>query len=138
MRISYSLIWGQCTPSLRTNIKKVNIFNDILVEYDSLAIFKAIRKINFRVDSQKYKHQETHEAKRRFYLFKKDKTTSKSTYLEKFENTIKLIYIARESVGDSLPDKIRVEYFRLPCARDSRYNTTRARRRKSRNKIDIT
>ena len=65
-----------------------------------LPYLKASEITNFTIDSQKYKPHTIHEAKRHFYHFKPDKNMSNTTYLDKFENHIKVIEHAGGTIGD--------------------------------------
>jgi len=93
-------MWGQCSLALQAKIKEIDILSDIRSNCDSLALLEGIRDINFAIDSQKYKPHTIHEAKRRFYHFKQDKNMSNTTYLDKFENHIKVIEHAGGTIGD--------------------------------------
>ena len=61
---------------------------------DSLKLLTEIQGINFALNTEKNKYQALHEALRRFYIFKQERSMTCSEYLEKFQNILQVMNIA--------------------------------------------
>ena len=55
---------------------------------DSLKLLTEIQGINFAMNIEKNKYQALHEALRRFYIFKQERSMTCSEYLENFQNIL--------------------------------------------------
>ena len=95
MKTLFSLVWGQCSMPLKAKIESDVDFTEVEEDMDSIALLVIIRSINFAMNAEKNPYQALHEAKRRFYSFKQERTVTCSAYLEKFQNMLQVI----ETVG---------------------------------------
>jgi hypothetical protein len=88
MKTLYSLIWGQCTDIMRTKLESLNLFEAISSASDALALLKSIKNIVFNFQSQKYKPQALHEAKRQLFVLQQDRIMTAQAFLEQYQNNI--------------------------------------------------
>ena len=84
---SYSLVLGQCTDLLKSNLKQINELHAASTKYDGLILIRITRKIIFKFDEQKYLPLELHQAKANFYNIRQGSLLN-AEYLEKFNNVV--------------------------------------------------
>ena len=85
---------------MKAKVDTLKGYEDMKTDSDSLALIQGIKDIVFDVGTQnKYKPQATHEAMRRFYMFKQDKFMDNSSYLEKFRTIVEVCEATGAEVG---------------------------------------
>ena len=66
---AYSLIFGQCTELLKSNLKSSVNWGAMSSTYDIFALVEAIKTIIYKFEDQKYLPLSLHNAKTNFYKF---------------------------------------------------------------------
>ncbi len=91
MKTLYSLVWGQCTDSMRQKLEAHKTFAGVSTTGDGLGLLKLVKGIAFRFQSQKYLPHALHEALKRYYNCSQGKFASAQAYLEHFQNVIAVV-----------------------------------------------
>ena len=73
LKTLYSLVWGQCTEAMRAKVRALPQFGTMSATANSIELLECIKSQAFSYQSQKYKPQSLHEAKRRLYTLQQDK-----------------------------------------------------------------
>jgi hypothetical protein len=84
---------------MRTQLELLDTFGVIATNLDALELLKSIKNIVFNFQSQKYKPQALHEAKRRFYVLSQDRNMTVQVFLERYQNNIDVIEHCGGSIG---------------------------------------
>jgi hypothetical protein len=87
----YSLIWGQCTDVMRQQIASHSDYETTEDVSDATGQLKTIKSIMFNFQGQIYRPQALGDTKRRFYNLSQDRHMTCQAYLEKFQNSVKVI-----------------------------------------------
>ena len=87
LQLSYSLVLGQCTDLLKSELKHSNKWNDASTTYDILILIKIVRTIAFKFEEQNYLPLALHQEKANFYHIRQG-SLSNAEYLEKFKNVV--------------------------------------------------
>jgi hypothetical protein len=89
----YTLIWGQCTESLRAKLEALSgyLLMKMKTNYDNIELLKSIKDCVFKFSSQKYGHQARHELLQKFYLTYQDKNSNSNEYYQRFKNQIDVV-----------------------------------------------
>jgi Reverse transcriptase (RNA-dependent DNA polymerase)/Zinc knuckle len=102
-KAAYSLVWGQCSVVLKSKLEGKQNYSEINEKADVIELLKNIKDITHNFQSEKFRMHALHEAKRRFYVFYQDRTSSVQTYLEKFRNMVGVIeHCGGGVIADSL------------------------------------
>ena len=102
MRTLYSLVIGQCSESMINKLESSEDFKEISDNSDSLALLKAIKKVSFHYESQKFGPQAMHESLIAFYNCKQDSRMTTDAYLEVFNNTVAIVEYCGGTIGTSI------------------------------------
>jgi hypothetical protein len=95
-----SLIWGQCTESLRAKLEAASGYTLMKTDYDSIELLKSINDCVFKFSSQKFGHQSRHEALRKCYTTYQDKNSNSNEYYQRIKNQIDVIEHCGARVGE--------------------------------------
>ena len=87
----HSLIWGQCTDVMQQKIASHSDYKTTEDVSDAIGLLKTIKSIMFNFQGQIYRPQALRYAKRRFYNLSQDRHMTCQAYLEKFQNSVKVI-----------------------------------------------
>ena len=101
MRSLFSLIIGQCSESMITKLESTNEFKAINDSSDSTGLLKAIKKVSFHYESQKYGPLAMHDAITMFCTCRQGERTPTEAYLETFNNTVAICQLLRQNTRDS-------------------------------------
>jgi hypothetical protein len=99
MRSLFSLIIGQCSESMINKLESTNEFKTISDSSDSIELLKAIKKVSFHYESQKYGPLAMHNAFIMFCTCRQDECTTIESYLETFNNTVAIVNYAGGKLG---------------------------------------
>jgi hypothetical protein len=105
---AYAIVWGQCSDALREKVKAHKDFSKAHKGPSGVLLLKVIKTEMFTFQTQKYRPQALHEAKKQFYMMRQEKYTSVQSYYESFMNTVKVIKHCGGDIGTdrSLVDKM--------------------------------
>ena len=102
----YSVLWGQCSDTMKTKIKALANFETMSEHSDSLALLKEIKGISYRFECRDNIYMSMDDAKAIFYTNKQVHDESNADYLTKFKDICEVI----EHYGGSLcDDKAMIE-----------------------------
>ena len=102
MRKLYSVIIGQCSESMINKLESSDEFRTISASSDSIALLKAIKKVSFHHESQKFGPHALHDAMTMFYTCRQSEHTSTEAYLETYNNTVSIVTYCGGSLGRAL------------------------------------
>ena len=74
LKKAYSLVWGQCKPIMRAKIKKVENFENIAAECESIELLKLIKQIVYDVPSHQYISVAIYKTVRAFVVARQGQT----------------------------------------------------------------
>ena len=94
---TFSLIWGQCTDSLKAKLESVPDWKRIHREKDALTLIKEVKNIIYKFEDQSYPMHSLFRANETVYLIKQREDESNVRYYERFCNMIE----AAEQYGAS-------------------------------------
>ena len=103
----YSLVWGQCTESLRAKLESDKDYVSMSKARDGVMLLKSIKGIVFNFQAHKHPVVSIHEARQRLSRFRQKKLTV-AQYFEKFTNLVEQVEHCGGSVGN---DPARLEAF---------------------------
>ena len=66
---AYSLMLGQCTDLLKSNLKTTTDWMTVSTDFNLLGLIKTIRSVIFKFEDQRYLPLSLHHAKSNFYYF---------------------------------------------------------------------
>jgi len=81
MKMSFSLVWGQCSDSVNAKMVAQTNFTTIFTTSDSLALLKLLKQDAFKLQSLNYEVQAKYKAKWRFFHLLKIETLTTSPFL---------------------------------------------------------
>ena len=96
----YSVLWGQCTDTMKTKIKALANFKTMSEHSNSLTLLKEIKGISYRFESRDNIYMSMDDAKALFYTNKQSHDESNANYLTKFKDMCEVI----KHYGGSLCD----------------------------------
>ena len=96
----YSVLWGQCSDTMKTKIKALANFETMSDHSNSLTLLKEIKGISYRFESRDNIYMSMDDAKALFYTNKQAHDESNADYLTKFKDMCEVI----EHYGGSLCD----------------------------------
>ena len=102
MRKLYSIIIGQCSESMLNKLESSDEFKAISARSDSIALLKAIKKVSFHHESQKFGPHAMHDAMSMFYTCRQSEHTTTEAYLETFNNTVSVVTYCGGNLGRAL------------------------------------
>ena len=91
LRILYLLVWGQCSTSIRDQVKRTDNYQADLEVYNAIALIKTISEVTFNYQSKKYKHLALRKKVARALHFKQGRYMSVSTYIDRFQNNLDIV-----------------------------------------------
>ena len=86
---AYSLICGQCTDLLKSNLKTSVNWEIVSSQYDMLGLLDSIKTIIYKFEDQRYLTLSLHHAKRNFYAFHQGNLPNPD-YLDRFMNLVEM------------------------------------------------
>jgi hypothetical protein len=96
----YSVLWGQCSDTMKTKIRSITVYDTMSEHSDSLTLLKEIKGISYRFESKDNLYMSMDDAKALFYTNKQAHDESNADYLNKFKDMCQVI----EHYGGSLCD----------------------------------
>ena len=87
----YSVIWGQCSDTMKKKLKALKAYKDLSDDSDSLKLLKEIKGILYWFDTRDNLYSSMHDAKVAFYTNKQGKDESNSDYLSRFKDIYKVV-----------------------------------------------
>ena len=99
LRKAYSLVWGQCTESMKNKLEALSTFAYFNGSYDVLTLVKEIRDITYKFEDQRYLPAALHQAKCKFYTFRQG-SLSNADYFEKYKNLYEIVTSSGGEVAD--------------------------------------
>ena len=81
----YSVIWGQCSDTMKTKLKALKAYEEISEGSDSLKLLKEIKGISYRFETRNNLYSSMHDAKVAFYKNEQGKDETNSDYLSRFK-----------------------------------------------------
>ena len=111
IKMSYSLILGQCTDLMKYKLCNSTQWKLIATNQDSIELLRIIKDIIYQFDNKKYVALAIHNMKVAFYDFWQSPRMNNSDYLSKFRN---LADIASSLKGNLHDDAIST----MVCERD--------------------
>ena len=97
----YSVLWGQCSDTMKTKIKALDIFELISENSDSLALLKEIKGISYRFECRDNIYMSMDDAKAIFYTNNKVHDELDADYLTKFKYICQVIEHYGGNLGDN-------------------------------------
>ena len=105
MKMLFSLVWGQCSDSVRAKMEAQTNFTTISTTSDSLALLKLLKQDAYNFQSQKYKVQAKFKAKWRFFHLLQERNSDNKSFLDRFNNCVNVV----EHCGGSMVDYEDIE-----------------------------
>jgi Reverse transcriptase (RNA-dependent DNA polymerase) len=99
IKLLYSLVWGQCTDTMKQKIEALSNYDDIKSSVDGLKLLKGIETIVYKFNSTQYLPHALHDNIRLFYLTSQSKTQTADEYLKEFNSRIAVIEGCGGSIG---------------------------------------
>ena len=84
----FSLVWGQCTDTLKAKLESTNNWKDIQKNKDALQLLKEIKNIIFKFEDESYPMHSLFKANESVYLIKQQEDESNVKYYERFCNAV--------------------------------------------------
>jgi hypothetical protein len=97
----YSLVWGQCSDTLRQKLEAHDDYDNTRRNFDGVGLLRIIKDVTYHFQSQKALGQSLHEAERRFYIFSQGRHVTCQTYFEQFQNLVDVITHCGGAIGYS-------------------------------------
>ncbi len=88
MKALYSVVWGQCSETLRSKLKGNADFTTISTNADSLELLKAIRSEMTGFQKRQYLAHSVHSIMKEFYQLSQDKHRTNQEYYDEFNNLV--------------------------------------------------
>jgi len=98
---AYNLVIGQCTEIMRTKVESVPDYAAFHGRMDVIELLRAIQRICYNFETQKYMPHAVHEAVRRFYLLRQEASMTCGAYLEKFKSSVEVLETCGGTIGES-------------------------------------
>ena len=99
MRTLFNIIIGQCSESMIYKLESTDEFETISANSDSIELLKAIKKVSFNYESQKFGPHALHEAMQVFYTCRQGERVTTESYLETFNNNVSIVTYCGGSLG---------------------------------------
>lgn len=103
----FSLVWQQCTESMRAKIKAHREYTVIEQDLNGIDLLRVIKLICFNIEDEKYIPQKVHETKAAFYNCKQG-NDSDQAYQIRFLNTVQVIEQCGASLGEDPMTRVMV------------------------------
>ena len=87
----YSLILGQCTKAMKTQLTADSEWSDIAANQDPIRLLKLLKDINYHFESKKFKAHALIEAYKRFYSQWQGRNMALDDYHDQFNNHVEVI-----------------------------------------------
>ena len=98
MKKIFSLIYGNCTGGAETMLKLEDNFEDRSAIFDSIWLFKIVKKIVYGMDTKSNFRVSLHTAIMSFMLLQQYNTESSDTYSARFKSSMETLKIAGGSI----------------------------------------
>jgi hypothetical protein len=103
----FSLVWQQCTESMRAKIKAHRDYHTIEQDLNGVELLRVIKLICFNIEDEKYIPQKVHETKAAFYHLKQGRDSDQA-YQIRFLNTVQVIEQCGASLGEDPMTRVMV------------------------------
>ena len=101
LKATFTVIWGQCSESMRAKVKSLPEYTEKENESDCVWLLKSIRGIMLRFEGQRYVFLSHSDALQNLCHFRQGIEMSLSTYLEEFQNLVDVYEHYGGSIGAS-------------------------------------
>ena len=88
VRHVWSVIWGQCSPSLRAKVKQLEEYESRALKCDCAWLLREIKNIMFRFEEKKNMYLMVCESRASLHYERQDKHETNSDYFDKFKATV--------------------------------------------------
>jgi len=105
MKMSFSLVWGQCSDSVNSKMEAQTNFTTIFTTSDSLALLKLLKQDAYKLQSQNYEVQAKYKANWRLFNLLKYWNIDNKSFLDRFTNFFSVV----EHGGGSMIDYEDIE-----------------------------
>lgn len=90
-RALYSVMWGQCRPTLKSKIQGIPTFKTMHTNCDLSALLKEIRNVSYEIDSSKNVYLVSFLALSKIFTMRQSEENSCTTYLKNFEAVLSVL-----------------------------------------------
>ena len=90
-RALYSVMWGQCSPTLQSKIQGATTYKTMHANCDLSMLLKEIRNISFEIDSSKNVYLISFIALSKVFSMRQSKENSCATYLKNYEAILSVL-----------------------------------------------
>jgi hypothetical protein len=87
----YSVVWGQCSPTMQARVKTEPTYTVTHENNDSLALMNSIKGISYKFESQKNIYLSLDNAKAAYYTYRQGRDETDSEFAANFGNIVKVI-----------------------------------------------
>ena len=87
----YSVVWGQCSPTMQARVKTEPTYSTTHENNDSLELMNSIKGISYKFESQKNIYLSLDNAKAAYYTYRQGREETDSEFAANFGNIVKVI-----------------------------------------------
>ena len=108
MQIVFSIIWGQCSPTMQSKLQSLDAYDARSDTNDCPWILQEIKEVTHKFEGTRYICMSLHDARQQFYNCRQEQNQSLHDYLKKYRTLVEVLdhYGAPIDEDSSILEKI--------------------------------